>query len=129
MEQTPDKKVERAIQSPQLFLERQDLLEELNLEKCVPFDTVEVHTANTVYCLMLIEPRMGHVVLENSMLFPAGVEAVILGSRVERSGLSLGRLKVGQKMEFWANDRHISTSPIHSIYVEHTQVTSLQLAT
>ncbi|HZI85350.1 MAG TPA: hypothetical protein VFD48_00840 [Pyrinomonadaceae bacterium] len=87
------------------------------LESLSPFDTLRVHTLNSDYGIFLLEPRTGRALVEGGC-FSEPVEAVVNGSNFGGSTLKVGWIGIGLRIEMWADNKLVSTSPVQSFYVQ-----------
>lgn len=88
------------------------------LDTLAAFDTIWSRTHNSDYRVFLLEPRTGRALVEGGQ-FVEPVEAVVKGSAFSSSTFQAGWIGVGRRIEFWANGRIVSTSPVESVRVEH----------
>ncbi|MGH9874798.1 MAG: hypothetical protein ACRD9S_20275 [Pyrinomonadaceae bacterium] len=89
------------------------------LDTLSPFDTIFVRTLNSEYRLLLLDSKTGRSLVEGGHHFVEPVEAMVYGSTLGGTTCRVGWIGVGLRIEMWANDFLISTSPVHSIRVEH----------
>ncbi len=90
------------------------------LESLAPLDTLRVRTLNSDYRIFLLDSSTGRALVDGGC-FPEPVEAVVNGSNFGGSTLKVGWIGIGLRIEMWAEDRLVSTSPVQSFYVErHT---------
>ena len=91
----------------------------VELRTLVPFDTIAVRTLNTDYRIFLLDPETGRALLERCRQITEAVEVKVLGSSFGESVLRPGWIGIGLRMEAWANNKYIRTSPVQSICIEH----------
>jgi len=89
------------------------------LETLAPYDTIQVQTLNSHYGIFLLDPATGRVLVEGGTYFREPREAVVYGSNFGGSSLKVGWIGIGMRIEMWAHDHLISTSPVQSFYVQH----------
>jgi len=103
-------------------------LEGVALETLKPFDMICVRTRNSDYCIFLLDPRSGRVLVEGGQ-FVEPVEAMVNGSTLGASTFKIGWIGIGFRMEFWTDGKLVSTSPVQSVRVEHHTSAEPALAT
>jgi hypothetical protein len=96
-----------------------DEFEGMALQNLKPCDTIHMRTCNSDYDIFLLEPESGRVLVKGGECFAQAMEATVSGSTIGGSMLMLGWLGVGLRVEFNANGRHIVTSPVQELRVEH----------
>lgn len=89
------------------------------LETLAPFDTISVRTRNSDYRVFLLDPRTGRALVQGGKYFPEPVAAMMNGSTFGSFTLKEGWIGIGLRMEFEANGKITSTSPVESFHVEH----------
>jgi len=94
---------------------------EVVLERMCSFDTILVRTLNTDYRILLLEPKIGRVLVEGGQYFVEPREAWLTGSRLSDSSFKLGSITVGYHLEMWVDNKMVRTSRVQSISVEHTE--------
>ncbi len=92
---------------------------EVPLETLQPFDTILVHTVNTDYRILLLDPKTGRALVEGGQYLTEPREGSVTGSKLHDSTFKLGSVAVGYQLEMWVDERILSTSPVQSISVEH----------
>ena len=98
-------------------LETEDARSEAtSLDTLAPLDTICVQTRNSSYRIFLLDPKTGRVLIEGGH-FGEPVDAWLYGSTAGGT-FSFGSIEVGMRLEFWTNDKHISTSPVKSFHIE-----------
>jgi hypothetical protein len=86
-----------------------------------PGELVTVHTRNSTYRLIILDPTEQNILIQGGRHFPCSTEACLLdGSCVLE--LLVGGAAVGCNLEFVAGDRCFITSPIVEIEREGTHV-------
>lgn len=91
------------------------------LESLAPFDTLRVRTLNSDYRIFLLDPGTGRALVEGGC-FPEPVDAIVNGSNFGGSTLKVGWVGIGLRLEMWADDKLVSTSPLQSFYVQRHAV-------
>jgi hypothetical protein len=99
-------------------------LQGIELATLVPFDTILVRTVNSDYRMFMLDPETGRALLEGGKITEP-VEATVLGSSFGGAVLRTRWIGVGLRIEAWADEKYIRTSPVQSLCVEHE--TSAQL--
>ena len=99
-------------------IEHGTLLDGVPLNSQKPFDTIYVSTQNSDYCLFLLDPQNGRVLIEGGRYFVEPTEAMISGSTAGSQLVNNGWIGIGMKLEVWYEDKFIITSPVRSIRVE-----------
>jgi hypothetical protein len=92
-------------------------LKGVELESLAPFDTICVQTRNSNYRIFLLDPITGRALVEGGSHFAEPVEAQVNGSSSHGS-YRVGWIGVGSRIEFWANGRLTSTSPVQSLHIK-----------
>lgn len=90
-----------------------------------PFDTIVVRTINSEYRLLLLDSKTGRSLVEGGH-FVEPVEATVYGSTLGSTS-KVGWIGIGLRIEMWANDLLVSTSPVESVRVEHAPPGSSKL--
>lgn len=98
------------------------LLEGVALETLEPFDTIYVQTLNSDYRIFLLDPITGRALIDGGRHFPEPIEVTITGSSFGGSTFKRGWIGIGLRLEFLANGKLGSTSPVQSFRVEHSAV-------
>ena len=83
--------------------------------------TLLVHTRNTFYRLVVLNPARLMVLVKGGEHFRQETDARLIGATCGGSTLKGGWLGVGFRMDLWAGGRHIITSPVRSVIVESVQ--------
>lgn len=84
-----------------------------------PFDTVLLQTENSEYRILLLDPKTGRALVEGGSYLAEPREALVMGSGLPGSEFNGGTISVGCRLEMWAGDKVLLTSPIKSIEVKH----------
>jgi RNA polymerase-binding transcription factor DksA len=90
------------------------LVENVNL-----FDTILVRTHNSVYRILLLDPKTGRALVEGGSYLLEPSEGLVKGSALPESAFKAGAICVGGRLEMWVNERVFLTSPIESVEVKH----------
>ena len=93
---------------------------ELLIESLNPFDTVLVHTHNSDYRILLLDPKTGRALVEGGDYLLEPNDALLKGSAATGDALKPGAICVGCRLEMWLNERVFITSPVKSLHVKHT---------
>jgi hypothetical protein len=94
------------------------LLEGVALNSRKPFDTIYISTQNSDYCLFLLDPLTGRVLIEGGRYFAEPIEAMISGSTCGSQLVNNGWIGIGMRIEVWFEDKFIITSPVRAIRFE-----------
>ena len=116
--QTSEQAVPACDSCNQLMAENQSP-EGVELNTLSPFDTLRVRTRNSDYRIFILDPRTGRALIEGGCHFPEPVEARVNGSTLAPSTFKVGWIGTGLRMEFWADGKLTSTSPVESFQLEH----------
>ncbi|HXW08052.1 MAG TPA: hypothetical protein VD833_22670 [Vicinamibacterales bacterium] len=79
---------------------------------------LSVYTRNTHYRLTVLNGAGGSVVVQGGRHFPEPTYARLQGSSGAGSGVKVGWIGVGLRMEVADGDRFIVTSPVQAIVIE-----------
>lgn len=93
-------------------------LEGVALETLSPFDTIYVRTLNSNYRIFLLDPNTGRALIDGGRHFAEPVEVAIGGSNFGGSTFKKGWIGIGLRLEFLANDKLGSTSPVQSFRID-----------
>jgi hypothetical protein len=93
------------------------------LETLAPFDSIRVRTLNSDYRVFVLNPGTGRALIEGGRDFVEPVEAIVNGSTRRGSIFKLGWVGIGMRMEFLANGKITTTSPVQSFHVERHAAT------
>ncbi|HKP83356.1 MAG TPA: TraR/DksA C4-type zinc finger protein [Pyrinomonadaceae bacterium] len=96
-----------------------DLSGDVTLESLNPFDTIIVQTHNSVYQILLLDPKTGHALVHGGEYLVEPNEALLKGSASLGSEIKVGTISVGCRLEMWVGERVFLTSPIKSVRVKH----------
>ena len=83
-----------------------------------PLTTLLVRTANSLYQIVVVQPRGKTVLVQGGPFFPQPTHAVLSGSNFGGSLLRVAWVGIGLHMEFCAGDQWIITSRVHAITVQ-----------
>lgn len=89
------------------------------LQNLTSFDTVLVRTANSVYRILLLDPKTGRALVEGGSYLLEPSEALVRGSAVPGTAFEGGTVGVGARLEIWVGEKVFLTSPIVSVEVNH----------
>lgn len=94
------------------------------------FDTVLLQTQNSVYRILLLDPKTGRALVEGGAHFVEPSEALLMGSALRGADFKSGVICAGSRLEIWSNDKVFLTSPIRSVAVKHNPcaVSALSIA-
>jgi RNA polymerase-binding transcription factor DksA len=92
---------------------------EIILERLNSFDTLLLHTYNSDYRILLLDPRTGRALVEGGSYLPEPSEGLVKGSALPGSAFNEGAICVGGRLEMWVNERVFLTSPIKTVEVKH----------
>lgn len=84
-----------------------------------PFDTILLHTLNSQYRILILDPKMGRALVEGGEYLVEPSEALLIGSTIPGSDAKSGTICVGCRLEMWANGKVLLTSPVKSLEVKH----------
>jgi len=90
------------------------------LENLKPFDTIFMHTHNSDYRILLLDPKTGRALVEGGEYLREPKEALLKGSAVLGFPFKSGALSVGSNLEMWVDERVLLTSAIRSVQVKHS---------
>ena len=94
--------------------------DDVELENLKPFDTIVLHTHNSDYRILLLDPKTGRVLIEGGEYLKEPKEALLKGSCVPGFPFKSGVLSVGSHLEMWVDERVLLTSAIRSVHVKHS---------
>ena len=89
------------------------------VESLNAFDTIMVHTNNSIYRILLLDPRTGRVLIDGGEYLVEPSEALLKGSAFLASEFKVGTISVGGRLEMWLDEGVFLTSPIKSVHVKH----------
>lgn len=89
------------------------------LQNLSSFDTVLVRTQNSVYRILLLDPRTGRALVEGDSYLLEPSEALVRGSAVPGATVDDGTISVGSRLEMLVGEQVFLTSPIESVEVKH----------
>ena len=105
------------------LVDNNPLLEGVALETLAPFDTIYIQTLNSDYRIFLLDPPSGRALIDGGRHFAEPVEVTVTGSSFGGSTFKKGWVGIDMRLEFRANGKFGSTSPVQSFRVEHQAVT------
>jgi len=89
------------------------------LESLNAFDTILLRTHNSEYRILLLDPRIGRVLIEGGSYLLEPREGLVKGSALPGSVFNGGTISLGGRLEMWVDERIFLTSPIKSVAVQH----------
>lgn len=89
------------------------------LERLNSFDTILLHTRNSDYRILLLDPGTGRALVEGGSYLPEPSEGRVKGSALPGSAFNGGAICVGGRLEMWVNEKVFLTSPIKTVEVKH----------
>jgi len=92
------------------------------LTTLAPFDSITVKTRYSDYRIFMLDPKTGRALVEGGQHFAEPVEAMLCGSPSSDGDFEPGCIGIGRRLQMWADDKFISTSPVQSISVEHSSI-------
>lgn len=90
-------------------------IEGVELEELDPFTQIVVHTSNSSYLLVVIDPWTSRIVIRGGHFFPEPSEVVLCGSSFGGSFLKTRWIGCGMRMEVWDGQQRIVTSRIRRV--------------
>ena len=93
--------------------------DELLLVDLEPFDTIVLHTHNSDYRILLLDPTTGRALVEGGDYLLEPNDALLKGSAVAGEALKPGAICVGCRLEMWVGERVFITSPIKTVHLKH----------
>ena len=96
------------------------------LESLNAFDTIIVQTHNSVYHILLLDPKTGRVLVDGGEYLVEPSEALLKGSASVGSEFKVGTISVGCRLEMWADESVFLTSPIESLQVKHEHLKTVE---
>jgi len=97
-----------------------DTSNEVTLARQLPFASIKVQTLNSIYRIFLLDPKTSLALVEGGQYLPEPEETILGGSILSDGSFKRGWIGKGCRMQMWAKGQFLSTSPVHSIHVEHT---------
>lgn len=88
------------------------------LQSLSPFDTILLQTHNSEYRILLLDPKTGRALVEGGSYLAEPREALLMGSGTPGFDFKGGAISVGCRLEMWAAEKILLTSPITSIEVK-----------
>jgi hypothetical protein len=92
---------------------------ELIIESLNSFDTILLHTHNSHYRILLLDPKTGRALVEGGSYLLEPSEGLVRGSALSGSAFTAGAICVGARLEMWVNERVFLTSPVKKVEVKH----------
>jgi hypothetical protein len=89
------------------------------LESLNAFDTITIQTHNSLYRILLLDPKTGRALIDGGDYLTEPSEALLKGSTSLQSDFKFGTISVGSRLEMWVDERVFLTSPIKSVHVKH----------
>ena len=90
------------------------------LESLNAFDTIMVQTHNSMYRILLLDPKTGRALVDGGEYLVEPNEALLKGSASLGSEFKVATISVGCRLEMWIDERVFLTSPIQSVQVAKT---------
>jgi hypothetical protein len=91
---------------------------EIILEALNSFDTILLHTQNSNYRILLLDPRTGRALVEGGSYLPEPREGLVKGSAMPGSAFSGGAIREGGRLEMWIDEKVFLTSPVTAVEVK-----------
>jgi RNA polymerase-binding transcription factor DksA len=91
---------------------------EIILKTLNAFDTILLHTQNSDYRILLLDPGTGRALVEGGTYLPEPGEGVVTGSALPASAFNAGAICVGGRLEMWVDKKVLLTSPVQSVEVK-----------
>ena len=92
---------------------------ELIIESLNSFDTILLHTHNSDYRILLLDPKTGRALVEGGSYLLEPSEGLVKGSALNGSAFSAGTIRIGARLEIWVNEKVFLTSPVETVEVKH----------
>jgi hypothetical protein len=92
---------------------------EILLNNLKAFDTLVVHTHNSEYRLLLLDPKTGRALVEGGSYLLEPSEGFVKGSAFPGASFDEGAIRIGGRLEMWAHEQIFLTSPVKSVEVKH----------
>jgi len=96
------------------------------LESLNAFDTIIVKTHNSLYRILLLDPKTGRVLVDGGEYLVEPSEALLKGSASVGSEFKVGTISVGCRLEMWVDESVFLTSPIESLQVKHEHLKTVE---
>jgi RNA polymerase-binding transcription factor DksA len=97
----------------------EDSRSDVLVESLNSFDTILVHTHNSDYRILLLDPRTGRALVEGGSYLLEPSEGLVKGSALPGSVFKGGAISVGGRLEMWVNENVFLTSTVKSVEVKH----------
>ena len=94
---------------------------DVELNSLQKFDTILLHTRNSEYRMLLLNPNTGRALVEGGQYLTEPTEAFIKGSAVAEGAFKHSIISVGGRLEIWVDERAFITSPIISAQIKHNE--------
>ena len=88
----------------------------INIRELEPLTTLVVRTCNSIYRLVISHDTS--VIVQGGQFFPDAVSGRLDGSGLGGSVIRIGWIGIGLRMEIFARDQRIITSPVRDISIE-----------
>lgn len=95
-----------------------DPLADVVLQSLSPFDTILLHTDNSEYRFLLLDPKTGRALVEGGAYFAEPSEGLVMGSGEPGFEFKAGAICIGCRLEMWAAGKILLTSPVRSVQVK-----------
>lgn len=92
---------------------------EIILARLNSFDTILLHTQNSDYRILLLDPGTGRALVEGGNYLPEPTEGLVKGSALPGFAFNGGTICVGGRLEMWVDEKVFLTSPITTVEVQH----------
>lgn len=90
----------------------------VHISRLEPFQSVQIQTQNNPYCLYVLEPSEGRILVRGGHYFPYYKEAYLCGSSWGGSILRVGWIGLGMCLEMFVDGMRIVTTPLKSLAVK-----------
>jgi len=90
---------------------------DLKFDDLKPFDTIMLHTRNSDYRIMVLDPNTGRALVEGGSYLREPSQALVRGSAFQGLPFKDRRIDVGSRLEMWVDEKIFITSPIQSLEV------------
>lgn len=91
---------------------------EIIIETLNSFDTILVHTQNSDYRILLLDPSTGRSLVEGGNYLPEPSEGLLKGSALPGVAFNSGTIRVDGRLEMWVDEKVFLTSPVTSVEVQ-----------
>jgi len=86
-----------------------------------PFDTILLHTHNSDYRILLLDPKTGRALVDGGSYLPEPSEGFIIGSGNPGSTFNAGEICIGDRLEMCVTEKMFLTSPVKSVEVKQNE--------